>query len=100
MELFYIVTGALLGVSLGIGLALRITVTLIMRSNDVGDYSGTCDDFGRGVQLCEEKDGMREKAAKKRYASARRKLERRREAVVRRAQSRYVSEGVQRLQEQ
>lgn len=99
MDAFYIVTGVLLGVSLGIGLALRVTVTLIMKSNDIGDYSGTCDDFGRGVELIAQKDGMREKAAKKQYASAREALERRRTAVVQDEQLRKLSKGVRQLQE-
>lgn len=78
MGTIYVVTGILLGVSLGLGFALRFTVALIMRSNDIGDSSGTCADFGGGVRLYEKKDKMREKAAKKYYASERGSMERRR----------------------
>ena len=71
MGTFYLVTGILLGVSLGLGLALRVTVTLIMKSNDIGDSSGTCADFGRGVVFWGKKDKMREKAANKYYENVR-----------------------------
>lgn len=58
MGAFYWITGILLGIAIGTGLALRIVVSLIMKSNDIGDSSGATTDFGSGVTICEKKNGL------------------------------------------
>lgn len=50
------VIGAILGLALGLGLALFITVTLVKKSNDVGDSTGSLKDFGYLNVLISEND--------------------------------------------
>ena len=58
MGAFYWITGILLGIAIGLGLALRIIVTLVMKSNDIGDSCGPSTDVGRGVTILEKKNGI------------------------------------------
>lgn len=83
MGTIYWVTGIILGISIGIGLALRIVVELIMISNDIGDSSGTVKDFGHGLAICDKKDGLSRKKLTKKLDSGRALLNIRRDTVGR-----------------
>ena len=80
MGAFYWITGILLGIAIGTGLALRIVVSLIMESNDIGDSSGATKDFGSGVTICEKKNGLSQKKLEKRLEEGRALLKSRKEA--------------------
>lgn len=75
MGAFYWIIGIALGIALGIGLALRIVVSLIMRSNDIGDYSGSSRDFGNGLYVLEQKNGLSARKVRKRLEEGRITLE-------------------------
>ena len=100
MGTFYWVTGILLGVSIGLGMALRFTVELIMRSNDIGDTTGNCVDFSSGIELCKKKEGRSKKKISKLYRSAEAVLQRRRNEVIRDAQLAKMQEGIKKLTRQ
>jgi hypothetical protein len=51
------VLGVLMGIALGIGLAYFLTVTLVKRSNDIGDSSGKLSDFGT-LHMITSEDGL------------------------------------------
>ena len=100
METVYWVTGILMGVSLGVGLALRLTVELIMRSNCIGDYTGDSEDFGFGVEIIRTKDETNRKKAEMLYGSSEVKLQRRRNEVIRDAQLLKMQEREQKTTQQ
>ena len=79
MSMLYWITGLAVGAVFGLGLALRLTVYYIMRSNDYGDSSGTCWDFGEGMHLIVEDDEL---TVKRNSQSAKEILEQRKEAVL------------------
>ena len=82
MGAFYWITGILLGIAIGLGLALRIIVTLVMKSNDIGDSCGTSTDFGRCVTILEKKNGINStKKLEKQLDSGRALLNIRRDTV-------------------
>ena len=80
MGAFYWITGILLGIAIGTGLALRIVVSLIMKSNDIGDFSGETKDFGNGITIYEKKNGLSQKKLEKRLEEGRALLNSRKEA--------------------
>ena len=82
MGAFYWITGILLGIAIGAGLALRIVVALIMSSNDIGDSSGTTKDFGHGVTIGEKKNGLSRRKLESRLVTGRAFIKSRREAEV------------------
>ena len=50
--------GILCGLAIGLGLALRITVLQIKKSNDIGDSKGDMRDFGTYVNMIRTEDDM------------------------------------------
>ena len=100
MGTFYWVTGILLGVSIGLGMALRFTVELIMRSNDIGDTTGNCVDFSHGIELCKKKEGRSKKKISNLYRSAEAELQQRRSDVIRDAQLLKMQEREQKTTQQ
>ena len=81
MDMIYWITGLVAGVIFGFGLALRFTVHFVMSSNDLGDYSGTCKDFGDGILLVIEEDEM---TTKTHNSHAKEILNHRRELIMER----------------
>lgn len=59
MSMAYWISGIVVGVIFGLGLALRLTAYCVMKSNDYGDTSGSCSDFGEGIFLVVEDDNMK-----------------------------------------
>lgn len=91
---FCLISGILLGVSLGLGFALRITVALIMRSNNIGDFSGTCDDFGCGIKTYVKKDRISKKKSRDYFLSSYKELEHSRDISL----NRMKKQRLQRIQ--
>lgn len=58
MSGMWAILGALCGIIIGLGLALRITVLSIKKSNDIGDSKGDLRDFGTYVNLISTEDDM------------------------------------------
>ena len=56
--MLWTVIGILLGIAIGIGLALRITVQNIKGSNDVGDSKGDLEDFHAVLNIIVTNDGL------------------------------------------
>ncbi|MCR5520774.1 MAG: hypothetical protein K6F44_02550 [Lachnospiraceae bacterium] len=52
------ILGAIFGLIIGVGLAYYITITLVKRSNDVGDSSGILQDFGH-LKMLQAADDLR-----------------------------------------
>lgn len=50
--------GIVLGITIGIGLALRITVLAVKKSNDVGDSKGEMRDFGTYIDMISTQDDL------------------------------------------
>lgn len=48
--------GGILGFVLGLGLAAYLTVTLVKKSNDIGDSTGSLSDFGSLHLMMSEDD--------------------------------------------
>ena len=57
MEVISII-GAIAGTAIGFGLALLITVTLVKRSTDTGDSSGTIWDFHANINIFDSCDDV------------------------------------------
>lgn len=75
------ITGTIIGVVIGLGLALRIVASCIMRSNDIGDSTGTTKDFEHVFNIFDKKDRMSERKLDKKLGTGRDILNCRREAV-------------------
>lgn len=58
MSGFLTFVGAVCGIAIGLGLALRITVLSIKKSNDIGDSKGDLRDFGTYVNLITTEDDL------------------------------------------
>lgn len=50
--------GIICGIAIGLGLALRITVLQIKKSNDMGDSKGDMRDFGTFIDMIATEDDM------------------------------------------
>ena len=50
--------GILCGIIIGLGLALRITVLRVKKSNDIGDSKGGIRDFGTYVNIMSSEDDL------------------------------------------
>ena len=81
MSMAYWISGIVGGVIFGLGLALRLTVYCVMKSNDYGDFSGSCGDFGEGIFLVAEDDGLTTKESNQ---NAKEILNKRREDLLER----------------
>lgn len=81
MGMAYWISGLVVGVVFGLGLALRLTVYYVLKSNDYGDYSGTCGDFGEGIHLVVEDDDLKTREFNQ---SAKEILNKRREELLER----------------
>lgn len=55
-----IVLGVLFGLAIGIGLAFLVTISLVKKSNDMGDSFSTIDDVSEeGLSVWKFEDGIR-----------------------------------------
>lgn len=50
--------GIVVGIALGVGIAFYITVSLVKKSNDIGDSSSTLYDVSNGINIIERKDDL------------------------------------------
>ncbi len=55
--MIYIIMSLILGVTAGVGLALDIVLHGIRKSNDIGDSTGSFEDFGK-LKLLDYDDGF------------------------------------------
>jgi len=58
------VLGIILGLSTGLGMALYITSYLVKRSNDIGDSTGTLENFGK-LNIFYQKAGLSKRGLEK-----------------------------------
>ena len=56
--MIWTVVGILLGIIIGLGLAVRITVQNIKASNDVGDSRGELQDFQAVLNIISDEDNL------------------------------------------
>ncbi len=53
-----LIYGLIVGVALGIGVAYYVTVSLVKKSNDIGDSSATLRDVSDGVIVLDKEDNL------------------------------------------
>ncbi len=56
---FWAIVGILIGIAMGIGLALRMVVLSVKESNDMGDSKGNLRDFGTSLNIIFSEDDLR-----------------------------------------
>jgi len=56
---FWGIVGILLGIVIGLGLAVRIICSRITQSNDIGNFKGDLWDFGARINVMDFEDDLR-----------------------------------------